>query len=139
MSPFEVAAARLRIEEAKSALDDARAMANEERWRSCSNRMYYACFYAALAILALDGKGSSKHTAVRSLFLKDYVNQGLFPRSIGRFYADVLDARINADYALEKPLPVEKISEWLVAASEFIKVVEDHVNTREADQQGTIP
>jgi len=71
MTPFELQAARLRIGEAKNALDDARSMAAKERWRSCSNRLYYACFYAALAILALDGKGSSKHTGVRSLFLKD--------------------------------------------------------------------
>lgn len=135
MTPFELQAARLRIGEAKNALDDARSMAAKERWRSCSNRLYYACFYAALAILALDGKGSSKHTGVRSLFLKDYVNAGLFPRSIGRFYADILDARINADYALEKPLPVEKMSEWLAEAENFIRAAEAHIVAREVEQQ----
>ena len=135
MSRHELEAARLRVEEAKRCLEDARELAHRERWRSCSNRVYYACFYAALAVLALDGKGSSKHTGVRSIFLKDYVSTGIFPKSLGKLYADILEARTNADYALEKSLPVDKLQVWLDEAGNFIHAADQYVTMREAQER----
>ena len=66
-----------RLMRAHETLEDACILANEERWNACVNRLYYACFYAVSALLLTDGLSSSKHTGVRSLFNRYYVNSTL--------------------------------------------------------------
>ena len=56
-----------RIDRAHDTLEDARILANAERWNACVNRLYYACFYAVSALLLSNGLSSSKHSGVRSL------------------------------------------------------------------------
>ena len=51
-----------RLSKAYDTLKDATILANSKRWNSCVNCLYYACFYAVLALLMKDGKSSSKHT-----------------------------------------------------------------------------
>ncbi len=40
-----------RLEEAREALADAELLLKAERYRSAANRLYYAAFYAAVAVL----------------------------------------------------------------------------------------
>jgi uncharacterized protein (UPF0332 family) len=56
-----------RLERAQESLDDARLLADADRWNACVNRLYYSCFYAVSALLVRDGLSSSRHTGVRSL------------------------------------------------------------------------
>ncbi|MBI1319675.1 MAG: HEPN domain-containing protein [Candidatus Hydrogenedens sp.] len=134
MSRPEFEVAWVRIREAKSTLEEARELCARQRWRGCANRLYYACFYAALALLAVDGKGSSKHTGVRGLLVTDYIRTGLIAEPLGRFYHMLFEARLQADYVLEKPLPEENLPAWLESAGEFIESAELLIRQREADE-----
>ena len=42
---------RYRITKARETIEDARILANANRWNPCVNRLYYACFYAVSALL----------------------------------------------------------------------------------------
>jgi uncharacterized protein (UPF0332 family) len=66
-APLE-ALIRYRLERAQESLNDARLLADAERWNTCVNRLYYSCFYAVSAVLARDGLSASRHTGIRSLF-----------------------------------------------------------------------
>ena len=71
-----------RLEQAKTALDDARFLLEGRRSpQSIVNRAYYAMFYAALALLQKIGKIPSKHIGVISLFDTEFVLTGLFPKN----------------------------------------------------------
>ena len=131
MSPDEFDVARLRIRMARETLADARHSAAGGRWRTCSNRLYYASFYAVLGLLAIDGLGSSKHSGVRAIFNKEYVNKGIVPVHFGRFYSNLLAARMKSDYVLEAPLPTAEIAEWLAEADSFIDTIELLILSRE--------
>jgi uncharacterized protein (UPF0332 family) len=41
-----------RLERAKDTLDDARILADNKKWNSTINRLYYAAYYAVIALLA---------------------------------------------------------------------------------------
>ncbi len=59
---------RYRLARAEETLDEARLMAEKKHGNASVNRLYYACFYAVLALLMLKGHHSSRHAGVRALF-----------------------------------------------------------------------
>ena len=88
-----------RLERAQESLENARLLAEADRWNACVNRLYYSCFYAVSALLARDGLSSSRHTGIRSLFNRHYVRPGVVPRDVARLYNDLFERRQESDYA----------------------------------------
>ena len=65
MSPqFEIARHRLRL--AHDTLQEADLLIADNRWRGALNRLYYASFYAARALLATRDLDSARHSGVVS-------------------------------------------------------------------------
>lgn len=48
------------------------------------NRLYYAMFYAVLALLQEKEMGTSKHSGAIALFDREYVKTGLFPKEMSK-------------------------------------------------------
>lgn len=72
---------KYRLEEAKTALEDAKFLLEGNRSpQSIVNRAYYAMFYAAIALLQKIGRVPSKHTGVISLFDTEFVLKEIFPK-----------------------------------------------------------
>lgn len=59
---------------------------------------YYACFYAASAVLAAEGRHFVKHTGVRAAVHAHLVKPGRVTVEIGRAYDELVKARQTADY-----------------------------------------
>lgn len=70
---------------ARETLDDAGILLKAGRLRSALNRAYYGAFYAARALLALKGLGSSKHSGVISLVGQHFVKSGILSQTAFRF------------------------------------------------------
>lgn len=62
------------------------------------NRVYYACFYAATAVLMHDQKEFTKHAGVRSAIHQYLVKPGRISAAMGTFYDQVFRERQEADY-----------------------------------------
>jgi len=86
------------LTKADQALDSASAEADAGRFSFSVNRSYYACFYAASAVLLEFGKRFSKHSGVRGALHKELVNTGKLPQEIGRIYDRLFERRQEADY-----------------------------------------
>jgi uncharacterized protein (UPF0332 family) len=67
---------KYRIERAKNTLDEARILLEAGKYNATVNRVYYACFYAVLALLTTKNLSSAKHKGVRLLFNKEFVKTG---------------------------------------------------------------
>ncbi|MGB9860567.1 MAG: HEPN domain-containing protein [Moorellaceae bacterium] len=65
-----------RTERAKEAIEEAELLFSKGHIRTSVNRLYYACFYAASAILLAKGYSSAKHSGIRSLFYQKLVKTG---------------------------------------------------------------
>ncbi|MBI4559475.1 MAG: HEPN domain-containing protein [Candidatus Hydrogenedentes bacterium] len=120
---------RYRIERARSALAEARLMYDAKRWNACVSRLYYACFYAVLALLARRGLSSSKHSGVRALFNQHFVKTGLIPAEIATIYNDLFDRRRQADYEDFFEATSDDAKQWLLDAEEFVGEIQRFLNS----------
>ncbi len=74
-----LALARFRVNRAKETLSETSLLLDAGHLNGAVNRLYYAAFYAARAILATKGLDSSKHSGVISLFNREFVKEGITP------------------------------------------------------------
>jgi uncharacterized protein (UPF0332 family) len=110
-----------RLERAHETLQDARILANSERWNACVNRLYYACFYAVSALLIQNGLSSSKHAGVRSLFNRHYVKTGKVPKNLARTYNDLFERRQESDYMDFISFEASQVRRWIAQAEAFVE------------------
>lgn len=89
------------------------------------NRLYYACFHAAQAVLYAKGFEPRTHQGVAMLFGQEVVLQGEASEDDGRFLNELRDYREQADYDHDPiEADVDALSE---RAEEFVASMEDLV------------
>ena len=88
-----------RITRADDALKDAITLAEKERWNSCVNRLYYACFYIVSALLLDIDIQPKTHKGIKINFLNHFVKTDMINKKYGKFYSDLHDWRGEVDYA----------------------------------------
>ncbi len=112
-----------RVERTHETLEDARILANSERWNACVNRLYYACFYAVSALLMKNGLSSSKHSGVRSLFNFHFVKTGKVPKDLARIYNDLFERRQESDYLDFVSFQESQVRPWISQAETLIECI----------------
>ena len=91
MTPEETELVRFRVSRAHETLDEARLMVANGHLHASVNRIYYACFYAILALFAQEGLTSSKHSGIRSLFNIHFVKTGKLSKETASTYNDLFE------------------------------------------------
>jgi len=89
---------KYRCEEAIEALEDAELLIDSKRYRSATNRLYYAAFYSVLAVLLTKRLQYSKHSAVISFFDKEFIKTGILPKEYSRALHQAFYERQQDDY-----------------------------------------
>lgn len=118
--------ARIRMQQAEDSLDEARFLfEGHKSTRSVINRIYYAMFYAILALLIYEPFGSSKHTAVLSYFNLNFVKKGLMPIELGRAVNKAFDLRHRADYRELPNITQAQVEPYFEQTRRFIDAVRD--------------
>ncbi|NVM01277.1 MAG: HEPN domain-containing protein [Candidatus Helarchaeota archaeon] len=112
---------KYRLERAEETIKDAESLLNEGSLFSAVNRIYYAMFYSINALLLLKGLSSSKHSGVRNLFNKEFVNTGIVNKEFGRFYNTIFEYRQKGDYEDFVEFNKEDVRKWLKKANNFIR------------------
>jgi len=129
------ALAAYRLKRARDALVEAEAMVNIGHPNACVNRLYYACFYAASALLISRGLSSSKHSGVRSLFSQHFVKTGVVPKELGDVYNELFDKRHVSDYEDFFLVQAETLPDLTDRASQFVDAVSAIIGKPQADQR----
>jgi uncharacterized protein (UPF0332 family) len=115
---------RLWFERAHDALASAHSEAAAQRFNFAVNRAYYACFYAASALLLSEGQKFVKHAGVRSALHRHLVKPGRIGTEWGDFYDLLLESRGEADYgelvAFDQPV----VTEYIQKAALFVAEME---------------
>ena len=104
---------KYRLQRANETLSDAEKYMEEVSLNSVVNRIYYAMFYVVSALLISKGLSSSKHSGVRALFNKEFVNEGLVDKESGRFYFEMFKRRQTGDYRDFIEFKKEDVEKWL--------------------------
>jgi len=84
------------------------------------NRVYYACFYAATAVLLHDQKEFTKHAGVRAAIHQHLVRPGKISVDMGTFYDQVFRERQEADYTAMTEFETVNVANRIKQAELFI-------------------
>lgn len=94
------------------------------------SRAYYAMFYAAEALLAVEGLSFKSHHAVVAAFGERFAKAGRLDRDLHRDLMDAFRQRQRADYDPSVQITPDEAAELLTCAKNFVAVagdlVEDH-------------
>ncbi|MDD5675843.1 MAG: HEPN domain-containing protein [Chitinivibrionales bacterium] len=75
---------KYRLQRSGETLDEAELLLNARKLPGAVNRIYYAVFYAAGALLLKHGLSSAKDAGLISLFHKEIVNKGVLENEFGK-------------------------------------------------------
>jgi uncharacterized protein (UPF0332 family) len=104
-----------------SASDDAAA----GRLSFAVNRCYYGVFYAASAVLLIQGHRFSKHSGVRSGVHQHLVKPGKLSVEWGRFYDQLFQDRQEGDYVEFTTFERDEVLITLEKARELVGAFQD--------------
>ena len=119
---------KYRLERANKTFAEAISNVENACWHAAANRLYYACFYAACALLINNGHTMRTHNGVFSLLGEHFVSIGLISREENKFYRRVLELRQTGDYDDFIELTGNEILPLLEPAENFIKTIENLIN-----------
>lgn len=90
---------RYRVEKAEEAYTAAKILYDAAQWNAAINRLYYACFYAASAVLLNRQIGAKTHAGVLGMFSERIVRTGEISLDDFRVYSKLLSWRTKGDYS----------------------------------------
>ncbi|MEZ4612513.1 MAG: HEPN domain-containing protein [Caldilineaceae bacterium] len=116
-----------RMEQAYETLLEAEILMDATALRGTMNRAYYAMFYAVLALLATKQLGTSKHSGAISLFDREYVKTGIFPREFSKALHLAFDQRQIHDYGEMIELDTLTVEQAVANARVFVDQVQAYL------------
>lgn len=114
-----------RMENAHRTLDEVAFHIRQGFYNTAVNRLYYACFYAASALLVHEGIETKTHSGVRQMLGMHFVRTGKLSIRLSKFYTDLFDNRQTGDYEDFIYFDEETTSELYPQAVEFVKAIEE--------------
>lgn len=87
-----------RLTKAKETLKEIDLHIDNQLWNTAVNRLYYACYYAVIALLVSKEIKAQTHAGVRQMFGLHIIKTGLIEKELGKFYSDIFDKRLTGDY-----------------------------------------
>ena len=89
---------RYRLENALNTLAEVSSHRENGFYNTAVNRMYYACYYAASALLIAHHIETKSHEGVRQQLGLNFVLTGKISQEQGRFYSRLFSKRTTGDY-----------------------------------------
>ena len=93
-----VALARYRQARAHETLAEIPYLRDQGYYNTATNRLYYACYYAAVALLIKHHISANTHAGVKTMLCLHFVSKGLISKESGRAYTNLFDSRQRGDY-----------------------------------------
>lgn len=113
-----------RLERAYSTLDEAHYMREGLYFNAAINRLYYACYYAATALLVSREIEASTHNGVKTMLSLYFVRTGLLGMEHGVTFSNLFEKRHSGDYEDFAYCDAALVDYLLPRAEVFIQAVE---------------
>lgn len=120
-----------RIKQAEESLQEAKVLQEQGMsLRSVMNRLYYASFYAVLALLQEKGIGTSKHTGAISWFDREFIRPGLLDKELSKTLHRAFELRQKGDYLEDPEINQKEIEELFPRVIDFVEKVATYVREK---------
>ena len=119
---------KYRLERAKDTLEDAQILAEREKWNSAMNRLYYAAYYAVMALLLHSGLKPGTHNGAKSNFSNHFIKPEKIDKEYGKIYSQLFTWRQKGDYDDFLVFEEENVMPYFKPVEELISRIEDLIN-----------
>jgi uncharacterized protein len=127
MSQTHDAYIKYRFNRSEESFDEALIMIENKRWNTAINRLYYACFYAVIALLLKNNFDTRSHDGARIVFGDKFIKTGIIDKKFGKLFSKLFDYRQKGDYGdlfdfddkIVLPL-VDQVRDFITEINKFI-------------------
>lgn len=119
----KIALINYRTERAYETLSEAQYNADGGFYVAAINRMYYACYYAVIALLLKYEISAQTHSGVRSMLGLHFVSKGIVSKEDGKTFNDLFEKRHSGDYDDFVICDQEMVDNLLPKAKHFIDAI----------------
>lgn len=117
------ALANYRFQRAEQTLAEVPFLKEQGFYNTAINRLYYACYYAAVALLIKNGINPSTHAGVKQMLGMHFIATGCLSKEQGRSFSLLFERRHSSDYDDFAYSSAEEIEELLPKAKAFISAI----------------
>jgi uncharacterized protein (UPF0332 family) len=89
--------------------------------------LYYACFYAVIALLLKNGIETQTHDGARTQFGVNFVKTGVVDKKFGKHFSKLFDYRQKGDYGDLFDYDKKTVSPLIEETKEFIQEIKKHI------------
>lgn len=115
---------RYRLERAHETLAEIPFLKEKGFYNTATNRLYYACYYAAVALLTKHHITAGTHAGVKTMLGLHFVSKGIISKESGRAYSNLYDCRQRGDYDEFVYSTIEEVDELFPKAQKFIEEID---------------
>lgn len=133
MSP-KLEIAKRRIQRAHDTLEEGDVLIAARHWRGALNRVDYAAFYAARALLATRDLDAGRQSGVIALFQQHFVKTGVVPANVAKALPCAFESRQTSDYADVAEPDEEEVIALRMSVRAFVAACEQVVEQQIADE-----
>jgi len=119
--------AKAHLEKAIERLRVAEKLFREGEYEDAVSRAYYAMYHAARATLSMVNVFPKTHEGVVSEFGRRFVLTGIFPKKLGKNFADAKAARETYEYSVTTTVGKAEAEAILLNAQDFVKAVKKYL------------
>ena len=116
-----------RLQKADESFADAELLAENGRWNSVVNRLYYASFYSVTALLLSGGIKSTTHDGCRTQLGLNFIKTGIIEKRYGKHFSKIFDLRQKGDYGDLFDYDKVTVEPLIVLTEEFIQEIKRHI------------
>jgi uncharacterized protein (UPF0332 family) len=116
---------RYRLERAHETLAEIPFLKEKGFYNTATNRLYYACYYAAVALLTKHHITAGTHAGVKTMLGLHFVSKGIISKESGRAYSNLYDCRQRGDYDEFVYSTIEEVDELFPKAQKFIEEIDN--------------
>lgn len=113
-----------RLQRANETLAEIPELNKSGFYNTAINRLYYACYYAVVALLIKHDINPATHAGVKQMLSMYFVVPGKLSREHSRYFSLLFERRQSSDYDDFAYSTYEEIEELLPKATAFIRAIE---------------
>lgn len=112
-----------RYQRARDTFTEVPFLKQQGYFNTAINRLYYACYYAAVALLLKNGMNAGTHSGVKQMLSLHFVATGRLSREAGRCFYMLFERRHSSDYDDFAYSSEEEVDELTPKVEAFIDAV----------------
>lgn len=112
-----------RLQRATESLAEADSLMESNFFNAAVNRLYYACYYAVMALLLKHDIAAQTHQGTRRMFSLHFIINGKIEKHYSIFYGRLFNDRISGDYDDFVQYDEQMVAELRPQAEDFIAMI----------------